>query len=89
MSVRSLLLASMVAIAVPVVAVAQDAQPEQAQPAKEKKICRRGPPATGSIMMSRPICHTKAEWAKIDEQNERDTHRVLGHVGSLQPNGAQ
>jgi hypothetical protein len=38
--------------------------------AKEKKICKRQI-ATGSIM-SRPICHTKAEWAAISARNQAD-----------------
>ena len=39
------------------------------KPAEEKKVCRREE-TTGSIM-TRRVCHTKAEWAQIDEPNQR------------------
>jgi len=40
-----------------------------AAPEKEKKICRREQ-VTGSIMQQR-ICHTREEWAAIDEANRQ------------------
>ena len=40
-----------------------------AAPEKEKKTCRREE-VTGSIMQPR-VCHTKAEWAAIDQANQR------------------
>jgi hypothetical protein len=41
-----------------------------AAPEKEKKSCRREE-ITGSIMQPR-ICHTKEEWAAIDEANRQN-----------------
>lgn len=37
----------------------------------DKKICRRAA-STGS-RMSKPECHTKAEWAAIDENNRQSS----------------
>lgn len=52
------------------VAFAQDAvSPAPAEQVKEKKICR-AETATGSIMAKR-VCRTKTEWAKFNEQNEK------------------
>ena len=41
----------------------------------DKKICRKQE-TTGSIMTKR-ICHTKAEWAQIDKVNGQDAERAL------------
>ena len=38
------------------------------KPVKEKKICRREI-ATGS-MMAKNVCHSKAEWAALDQTND-------------------
>lgn len=55
-------------------ALAQDAAPPApAEQAKEKKICR-AEGSTGSIMTKR-VCRTRAEWARIAEQNERENQR--------------
>ncbi|MDV3456240.1 hypothetical protein RZN05_04535 [Sphingomonas sp. HF-S4] len=55
------------------VSIAQDAAPSPAEPkpAKEKMICR-SQVATGSFMTKR-VCHTKAEWARINGANEQHT----------------
>jgi hypothetical protein len=62
--------------------------PDQAsadQPAPEKKICKNQV-VTGSIM-SRRVCHTKAEWnaleaqAKADLDRTRDMERSRSMVG--------
>jgi len=53
--------------------IAQATTPAPAAPAaapQEKKICRREQ-VTGSIMQPR-ICHTKEEWAAIDEANRQN-----------------
>lgn len=69
-------------------AFAQDAGQPQAEPAKEKKICRAMTP-TGSIMAKRK-CMTKAEWAKFNAENERqaenfrDRRNQSGGMGSAQ-----
>jgi hypothetical protein len=44
-------------------------------PPKEKKVCR-SVAVTGSIM-SRSICHTKAEWAQIDATNAQSAENAL------------
>lgn len=58
-------------------ALAAPAAAQDAQPAPEKKICRRSGPATGSIMPARPVCHTKAEWASIDAANRKSTDSLI------------
>ena len=52
-------------------AIAQDAAPVD----PDKKICRRDV-ATGSVMTKR-ICHTKAEWDAMSAQAAKDRDRVL------------
>jgi len=46
-------------------------------PVKEKKICRRDGPATGSILGGHVTCHTKTEWAGIDAANSRSADDML------------
>ena len=52
------------------------AQTETPAPKPEKKVCRRDQ-VTGSYLGTRPVCHTKAEWQKIDGVNEADAERTL------------
>lgn len=47
-----------------------------APPAAEKRVCRR-PPVTGSILIARPVCHTRAEWAQINGTTGDDALRAL------------
>ena len=77
-------MACVVAIAFAVPAVAQTATTTDSapKPVKEKKICRREA-QTGSILGSSAICHTKAEWAKIDAQNSDNADRALSAGGKL------
>lgn len=76
---RLVSLLALLALSTP--AIAQDAQPE-AKP--EKKICRRTGPATGSIMAGKPVCHTKAEWAAIDERNKTENGRILDRARQME-----
>lgn len=48
-----------------------------------KRICR-GVEQTGSIF-THQVCHTRAEWAKINEQNEKDTARTVQNNGIQSP----
>ena len=59
---------------------------DQAAPVKEKKICRREE-TTGSILGSRPVCHTKSEWAAIDEANKRNADDSMDRARNIQNNG--
>src|SRR3546814_5180908 len=52
------------------------------KPDEEKIICKREV-ATGSIM-SRRVCHTKAEWKAIAEQGKADIDRSEEHTSELQ-----
>jgi predicted secreted protein len=52
------------------------AQTETPAPKPEKKICRRDQ-VIGSYLGSKPICHTKTEWQKIDQANGDDAERTL------------
>ena len=83
MSFRTLLTAATVfggLCAIP--ALAED----QAAPVKEKKICRREE-TTGSILGGRPVCHTKSEWAAIDEANRKNADDAMGRARNIQNNG--
>lgn len=73
------------AILFAVPAVAQTATDTPA-PKPEKKICRRDV-VTGSIMGSKPVCHTREEWAKIDDVNGRDGDETLRRGRDLQNSG--
>ena len=56
------------------------------KPVKEKKICRREAQA-GSILGGTSVCHTKADWAKIDAANGRNADDALARSRSLQNGG--
>jgi hypothetical protein len=74
MRFKLMALAAAMSFTLPV--AAQTADSAAAKPKKEKKVCRRLE-QTGSILGGRPICHTKSEWAAIDEANGRDADRTL------------
>jgi hypothetical protein len=58
-------------------AIAQTATDAAAPaPVKEKKVCRRDGPATGSILGGHTTCHTKSEWAAIDRANSESVDRA-------------
>lgn len=56
-------------------------------PVKEKKICRRDGPATGSILGGHVTCHTKADWNRIDSDNARVAGDAMQRSQTLQNNG--
>ncbi|WP_066821202.1 hypothetical protein [Sphingomonas mali] len=56
-------------------------------PVKEKKICRRDGPATGSILGGHVTCHTKADWNRIDSDNSRLANDAMQRSQTLQNNG--
>lgn len=67
------------------VSAADNASSDQAQSApSEKKICRRDSRDTGSILSKR-VCHTKAEWHAIEEQTQRnlDRNQNIDHARSM------
>ncbi len=71
---RILSLAALLAVAP---AASQAAAPGKAtadKPDAEKKICKREV-ATGSIM-SRRICHTRAEWDQLEAKGKADLDRA-------------
>lgn len=63
--------------------VAAQAMPT-ADAAKEKKICRRQE-VTGSFIGSKAVCHTKAEWASIDEANSNAASDSLRRQRETRP----
>jgi hypothetical protein len=73
---RFKMMALVAAVAFTVPAVAQTADAAAAAPKKEKKVCRRLD-QTGSILGSRPTCHTKEEWASIDAANARNADKTM------------
>jgi hypothetical protein len=69
-------------------AIAQDAPAaDPATPVKEKKICR-AETATGSVMAKR-VCRTKAEWARLREQNERQNEAFRDRPRGAGPTSGQ
>lgn len=88
MRFKKMALIATVALAAPAFAqTAPATDPAAPKPVKEKKICRREA-QTGSILGSPSVCHTKAEWAKIDEQNAANADDALSRSRSVQNNGA-
>lgn len=85
MRFKMLLLLVPVFLVQPAIALADDKA--AAVPKPEKKICRREE-TTGSILGARPICHTKAEWAKLDSANGRAADDMLQRGRDLQNSGA-
>lgn len=70
-------------------AAAQTAADAPATPKPEKKLCRTID-TTGSIMGGTKTCHTKAEWAAIDQTNNdrvRAGRDVAGQGGNHQGGG--
>lgn len=57
-------------------AYAQNTADAAPPPVKEKKVCRRDGPATGSILGGHTTCHTKSEWAAIDRANSESVDRA-------------
>jgi hypothetical protein len=56
-------------------AIARDTpSADQAQPVKEKKVCRTVVP-TGTIMGER-ICLTRTEWARLNAENEKHANMM-------------
>ncbi|MDB5703522.1 MAG: hypothetical protein JWN66_638 [Sphingomonas bacterium] len=55
--------------------VATDKKPED----PNKKICRRYA-TTGSILGGKMECHTRAEWASIDQVNADASRRAVSRV---------
>jgi hypothetical protein len=53
-------------------------------PKPEKKICRRVE-VTGSIIGSKAVCHTKAEWAAIDDANAKAAGDSLARQRDARP----
>lgn len=86
MRFKMMALAATVSVALP--AVAQTADSAAPTPKKEKKVCRRLD-QTGSILGSRPTCHTKEEWASIDAANGRNAGKMMDDTRSVanRPNG--
>ena len=75
----------MAIVAATFIAVPAIAQDMPAAPVKEKKICR-SEQVTGSIM-GKHVCHTKSEWADIDQANARAADDMMARTRSN--NGGQ
>lgn len=84
---RVIIIAALFVAAVPGSVLAQDAAGTSAAttpPPIEKKTCRTYG-TTGSILGGKRICHTKAEWAQLDGEAQRDVDNLRnrgGHAGS-------
>ena len=81
---RSLFALVLAATAVPALAQTSPAAPTApAAPVEEKMICRKGVP-TGSIMLAKLVCHTKAEWEAISRAQGENAYRARNSTGSAQ-----
>jgi len=88
MRFKLMALAATVSFAGPAVAQTDATPPAPAAaPVKEKKVCRRLD-QTGSILGSRPTCHTKSEWAQIDAANARNADKTMDNSRRLGGNRA-
>ncbi len=76
MRLASLSVAVLTLVAAPAFTQSADAPAAAAKPVKEKKICRHEQ-VTGSILGGKSTCHTKEEWAQIDEANSRAADDML------------
>ncbi|MGN6818840.1 MAG: hypothetical protein ACTHJR_09220 [Sphingomonas sp.] len=85
---RFKMMACVVAITVAIPAMAQETTTSDSapKPVKEKKICRREA-QTGSILGSPAVCHTKAEWEKIDARNSANADNALSNSRNTQNGG--
>ncbi|MGK6319214.1 hypothetical protein [Sphingomonas sp. DT-204] len=71
------LLALAAFVSVPLIAQAQDPKPAtEKKDDPDRKICRREPAPTGSIMGGKRVCHTRAEWNAIDTANRANIERM-------------
>lgn len=76
----------MTAISLSMLATPAFAQSNDAPaPKPEKKICRRLE-VTGSILGSKPTCHTKAEWVAIDDANAKAAEDSFSRQRDTRPN---
>ena len=68
-----------VSIALPAIAQTGDTAPPTPAPIpkKERKLCRAVAGATGSNM-AQSVCHTKSEWAMIDDNGLDPTANIRG-----------
>lgn len=74
---------TLAALAFSAPAFAQTGAATDAKP--EKKVCRRIE-VTGSIIGSKAVCHTKAEWQAIDDANSKAGQDSLDRQRGTQPN---
>lgn len=55
-------------------------------PPEAKKICRASV-ETGSLIKKRKTCLTKAQWVAVDDQHEREAHKMIeDNTGKPQSN---
>jgi hypothetical protein len=79
MSVRRFAAFALLAACTTAPALAQDAsQAPAAKPAHEKKVCRYEKPTGSNLPES--TCHTKAEWAQIDNAEQAFTDEMRHSV---------
>lgn len=76
-----ILLAASLAIAVSAPVLAADGDKDQEAP-KEKKICRTER-VTGSLVASRRVCMTKAEWDQLAAETKKDVEDIQRNGGSI------
>ncbi len=61
--------AAMAADPAPVSAPAAVATPTAAKDSMDEMVCRKSP-ETGSLVKSKKTCHTRGQWAYIEDQNQ-------------------
>jgi hypothetical protein len=71
------------AASAPALAAASKPAPEQPGADKDKLICRREVPI-GSLIATRKICLTKAQWTRREEDGNREARKVVEDGASRQ-----
>lgn len=72
----ALLVSAMIAPALAQDRASQPVEAKKAEPASEKKLCRRTQ-TTGSIIAGKSVCRTKAQWAQIDAANQEAAREAV------------
>jgi hypothetical protein len=82
MSGFALLLSALVQTAAPTPAAAQTAAPQTASAIDSEKIVCKKRPKTGSLAGVEKVCHTKADWDRIQRMSREAWEEVQGAKGS-------
>ena len=69
--IRSMLVIALLALAAPALAAEPQPDAAAAQAERGKEIVCRKEKETGSLVKSKKTCHSRAQWAYIDDTNQQ------------------